>query len=141
MVQRFLFFLSIFFIAVSCEQDDPCKGFELEKPFEIAEKVTVKNCLEDISITLLPVEYDSRCPIGAVCIWAGYAKIDLLFSSLGKEISLSLSTDPGLSQIPNKVSVEGYSFQLIELNPYPTLGKEANPKEYKAKLLIESVLP
>jgi hypothetical protein len=141
MLPRFLFFLSIFFIAVSCEQDDPCKGFELGKPFEIDARETVKNCLEDISITMLPVEYDSRCPLGAMCVWSGYAKIDLLFSSLGKEISLSLSTDPGLSQIPNKVSVEGYSFQLIELNPYPALGNEANPKEYKAKLLIESVLP
>lgn len=137
MLQRFLFFPSIFFIAVSCEQNDPCDGFDLGKPFEIDARETVKNCLEDISITMLPVEYDSRCPLEGMCVWAGYAKIDLLFSSLGKEISLSLSTDPGLSQIPNKVSVEGYSFQLIELNPFPALGGAANSKEFKARLLIE----
>lgn len=141
MLQRFLFLLSILFITVFCEQENPCNGFELGKPFEISAEETVKNCLEDISITMLPVEYDSRCPEGAVCIWAGYAKVDLLFSSLGKEVSVSLSTDPALSNIPNNVSVEGYSFQLLELNPYPALGSAANSKEYKAKLLIESVLP
>lgn len=139
MLQRFIILFSILIITVSCEQENPCAGFELGKPFEISTEETVKNCLEEISITMLPVEYDSRCPEGAVCIWAGYAKVDLLFSSLGKEVSVSLSTDPGLSNIPNKVSVEGYSFQLLELNPYPALGSEANSKEYKAKLLIESV--
>lgn len=141
MLQRFLFLLSILFITVSCEQENPCAGFELGKPFEISRGKTVKNCLKDISITMLPVEYDSRCPEDAVCIWAGYAKVDLLFSSLGKEVSVSLSTDSGLSNIPNKVSVEGYSFQLLELNPYPVLGNEANSKEYKAKLLIETIFP
>lgn len=139
MLQRFIILFSILIITVSCEQENPCAGFELGKSFEISTEETVKNCLEEISITMLPVEYDSRCPEGAVCIWAGYAKVDLLFSSLGKEVSVSLSTDPGLSNIPNKVSVEGYSFQLLELNPYPALGSEANSKEYKAKLLIESV--
>ncbi len=139
MLARFHFILTLVIFTVSCEQENPCNGFELGKPVEIPAGETVKNCLEDISITMLPVQYDSRCPEGAVCIWAGYAKVDLLFSSRGKEVSVSLSTDPGLSNIPNKVSVEGYSFQLLELTPYPKLGNDS--KRYKAKLLIESVLP
>ena len=139
MLGRFLFTLTLLIFTVSCEQENPCNGFELGKTVEISAGETVKNCLEDISITMLPVQYDSRCPEGAVCIWAGYAKVDLLFSSRGKEVSVSLSTDPGLSNIPNKVSVEGYSFQLLELTPYPKLGNDS--KRYKAKLLIESVLP
>lgn len=141
MLHRFLFSLYILFLTVSCEQDAPCNGFELGKPFEIPAREIVRNCLENISVTMLPVEYDSRCPEGAVCIWAGYAKVDLLYSSLGKEVSISLSTDPALSNMPNKVSVEGYSFQLLELNPYPFPPLGGASKGYKAKLLIYSVSP
>ena len=70
----------------------------------------------------------SRCPEGAMCIWAGNAKVVLLFSQ--EDMALNTYLDPQLGTYSN------YTIRLVMLNPYPRLYAPINPKEYIVGLLV-----
>jgi len=83
---------------------------------------------QGLFIKFKAVDGDSRCPEGAMCIWAGNAKVVLLVSQ--EDIALNTYSDPKLATYSN------YAIRLVMLNPYPRLNGPIDPKEYVARLVV-----
>jgi hypothetical protein len=83
---------------------------------------------QNINLQFKAVPEDSRCPKGVSCVWAGNAKIAILFNK--QEENLNTYTDP------KKALIANYDIELISLSPYPTYKEEIPEKDYVAKLLI-----
>jgi hypothetical protein len=68
-----------------------------------------------IKIRLTSVLEDSRCPVGATCVWAGNARVKLEVTRGRSRRTIELST----TLEPKVVSALGYSFRLVDLKPLP----------------------
>jgi len=95
------------------------------------QKKTVFNCCADqLPITFDSV-YDSRCPLGAECFWAGTATIHIRPGTSGTDEEL-------LWQIPKKISYlnHSYTLKLVQLNPVPSLGVPYDVNKYEATIVV-----
>lgn len=116
----------------SCKKD----SIEFDSPFELKENdsIVLQGNNNGLTLTLQSVN-DSRCPINALCISAGNARVKLRMSdNSGAETFAELclgvcdpsnkTEDSALFQL-NNVS---YMVILKEVNPYPEAGKKQNKK-------------
>jgi hypothetical protein len=89
---------------------------------------------ENISLTLLNIVEDSRCPDGAVCVWPGQVKalFNIRINEKQETFNLTLNSNETYSQ----KTFEGYSVRLVEVSPYPKLNKDINIDNYAATLII-----
>lgn len=131
------FFLTlILFSFISCEKENIPDSFSLglENDFKInGEYHSSDNSLK-FRITRIN---DSRCPSDVVCIWAGKAdvKIDVESPVTG---SFVLSTLNNL--IYNTIDTLGnYSFELIDVSPYPISTETIKLEDYKVTLKIKKL--
>lgn len=77
---------------------------------------------------------DSRCPLGAVCIWEGNAGITITFKSRSQAYSsFRLNTH---SSFLTDTLVDGLRFELIDVLPYPEINKDYAPEDYELLLYI-----
>jgi len=78
--------------------------------------------------------YDSRCPIGVVCIWEGNASVKLVVKPDGEDpFTFRLNTNDGFL---TDTLVNGLRFELIDILPYPEADKVYQPDDYILHLLI-----
>ena len=103
---------------------------ELGRAFsmKIGESITVG----DLRLTFRSVEGDSRCPIGAVCVWAGDGEIALKIEQGSKAAVAALHT----TLEPKKTEWNGYTISLVSLTPAPKSGTQTNPADYRAEILV-----
>lgn len=88
---------------------------------------------ENFTIRFHRVVEDSRCPEGAVCVWAGNAAVGLQLGGSGAvEDSLILNT---LLE-PKSERFHGYRVELKDLLPHPKVNVEADPDDYVAVLRV-----
>jgi hypothetical protein len=73
------------------------------------------------------VLYDSRCPEGAVCIWAGIAAIVISFPD--EKDTLSTFYRRGVSK-------GDYSITFRTLSPYPKIGQQIPKNSYVAQFSV-----
>jgi len=77
---------------------------------------------------------DSRCPIGAACIWEGNGAVKLHLQQSGRDpVTFWLNTHPDFL---NDTVINGIRYELIDLLPYPEVGKEYQLEDYILQLLI-----
>jgi heat shock protein HslJ len=84
---------------------------------------------ESIELKFIEVISDSRCPEGAMCIWAGQVKCTVEITYLGSVYQVTLTQpDPG------------YAFEdyIISFNvlPYPKLGVDIESSDYSLQVTI-----
>lgn len=126
------------FIFSGCQEEIPCTSFVIGEPVEIPLEETVAHCTEPISVTFLNLVSDSRCPIGATCIWAGMVEVRISVSINGQEEVFNLSSAPTFGdKVPDSHSVNGYSVSLVDVKPYPDVSKDVKEKDRKVDLLIQ----
>jgi hypothetical protein len=78
--------------------------------------------------------YDSRCPIGAMCIWEGNGAVKLHLQQSGRDpVTFWLNTHPDFL---NDTVISGIRYELIDLLPYPEVGKEYQQEDYTIQLRI-----
>lgn len=125
-MKNFFYFFALALLSVRCSTDPvgPKLGEEFDLKF--GEQVVVQN--QGLFIKFKAVDDDSRCPEGAMCIWAGNAKVVLQVSQ--EDIALNTYLDPKLA------SYSKYTIRLVMLNPPPRLNGPIDPKEYVARLLV-----
>ncbi|WP_077346096.1 hypothetical protein [Algoriphagus sp. A40] len=110
------------------------------EPVEIPFGRTVTHCTEPISVTFLDLISDSRCPIGATCIWAGMVEVRISVNLNGQEEVFNLSSAPNFgNKVPNIQTIEGYSVELVDLKPFPDTSKKVDEKDRQVVLLIKKV--
>jgi hypothetical protein len=121
-MKKVLLVFSIVSIIVSCQalaqkQDTP------ETVFNVP--LTKTSTHDGVSITLVAVVEDSRCPRDTTCIWAGKAVVKILVSGADQELQEITVVFQNESQSVI-ATTEDTVFTALKLLPYPgdSIGKE-----------------
>jgi hypothetical protein len=90
---------------------------------------------DGLKVSFSSVSSDSRCPMDAICIWAGDAIVKVALSqSGGSPAERDLHTDSGGSQ----AAYLSYTIKLVTLAPYPRSDRPIRPEDYVATLVVEA---
>lgn len=81
---------------------------------------------------------DSRCPLGARCVWAGHAAVTLRVGTLdGKFERIVIGTEaPAGMSLPFEADVGNYRFSLIQLEPAPHATEPVPLTQYRATVRV-----
>jgi hypothetical protein len=92
-----------------------------------------KTAFRVLTVKLVSVVEDSRCPIGVDCVWAGNAKVEIkVRKSNGAWKTLQLNTGMG----DTLAVFEGFEIKFMELTPHPAVNIKINPKKYLATFAV-----
>jgi hypothetical protein len=81
------------------------------------------------------VKSDSRCPLDALCIWAGEAILAVRLSQSGSDpAERELKTNPNGSETAYRT----FSIKLLTLQPYPRSDRPIQPNDYIATLTVNA---
>ena len=88
------------------------------------------------------VSEDSRCPVDAVCIWEGNARVQLrLRDDAGQETSFWLDTSRGRPEHQARFVYSDHELSVDRLLPQPQANVETDPGSYELFLTIAPVGP
>lgn len=94
-----------------------------------------------LTVTLLQVTEDSRCPVGVVCAWTGRATVVLRVALDGQdrgEVTASLYPGSGHLRSPGKdARVDRFVLGLVDLQPQPDRTRTA-PTRVVATIRVEA---
>jgi hypothetical protein len=124
-------FLSTLMI-LSCNKEDLPDTFKIgsQEEFQHGEM----NQSDDNSLKFSITEInDSRCPSDVVCVWEGKVDVKILVES-PQSGTIILSTYDNL-----KDTVGNFSFELIEVLPYPISTQTIKLEDYDVTLKIEEL--
>ncbi len=129
------YFLLPFFLLASltyAQDTTVVKAPKIVMEQKINQAIPVNN----MSVTLLKVVSDSRCPIGVTCIWAGEAKVLVQIKKDGKIEEKEIIITPNSTANSNSfIASDGkFNINAIDLLPYPEKGKTIG--EYILKINV-----
>ena len=79
------------------------------------------------------VQSDSRCPMDALCVWAGDATISV---TLQPEKGDAAMRELHTQQTGSQISYGSYTIALTALQPYPRASQETKPADYIATFVV-----
>ena len=89
----------------------------------------------DLRVSFAQVVQDSRCPASVVCAWQGNGAVRLdILSSTGVQSAI-LNTAGGTA-FPHEVTLAGYTFTLVELNPQRQTADPIPVQQYRATIRV-----
>jgi len=93
---------------------------------------------ESLTLQLTAVS-DSRCPIDAVCVWAGHGSVTVQVAQTGQpaetlQIGLPAPAD---SKLPGEASYRGYRLSLQVLDPAPRAASPTPLDQYRATVQVD----
>ena len=103
---------------------------EIGRAFEMKIGETIG--VGDLRLTFRSVEGDSRCPIDALCVWAGDAEIALKIEQGSQAAVAALHT----TLEPKKTDWNGYTIALVSVAPSRNSATALDPKDYRAQLVV-----
>jgi hypothetical protein len=115
-------------IEPSASQDATAIDAVLGQPFTIRIGQTATVAGTNLTVRMLAVPADSRCPTDVQCVWAGNARVDLRAG--GGDVSLNTHEEP------HAVRMGDYRLELTGLTPAPTSTESIAPAMYAATLLV-----
>lgn len=126
---------TLFFMAgvlVAChDKEEP--GLILEKDQLSLKTGKVYPAMIDNMHIRIKEIYDSRCPTGVVCFWAGEARVDF-------EVTEKTNFDLTLILYRQPVdTVDQYIFRLVDVLPYPVHQKEVPDAEKTVILEVKKL--
>lgn len=109
-----------------------CQKTELGKEisFHIGEKQRITS---NLSFTVDSI-WDSRCPTGWECIWAGDVSLFFNITHSHKQIDTLFTCYPSPDVVP--LNIAGYKWRVLEVNPYPENSYSTDPKDLLIKMII-----
>lgn len=126
----------IFFFAslliISCNKEDNTDAFNIGTESEFQHGSINKSADNSLNFSIIEIN-DSRCPSDVECVWQGKADIKLEIESPQKGI-LTLNTYDNLID-----TFANYSFELIEVSPYPISTKNITLDNYIVTLEINQI--
>jgi hypothetical protein len=116
-----------------CAAQPAVNEVSLDEPFLLApgENASIEG--EDLTVRFVGVISDSRCPQGAVCIWAGEVSCTLEIT-YGGVVNTKVLVQPGLTE-PPKTDFGDYVI-AYDVQPYPQVGKQIEKGDYRLLLTI-----
>jgi hypothetical protein len=133
----FLVIAILLMLAASACAGSPAMSAALGEQVNLAIGQTVAIVGEPLRITFVEVAGDSRCPRGATCVWQGEAICRLKMNLHGSETTVIVK-EPGLTEAPGAADFNNYAIQF-RLRPYPEVGKETKPGDYRLELTVRRV--
>lgn len=79
------------------------------------------------------VASDSRCPVDAICVWAGNGEVKISVIEQRRKNNFTLNT---LLE-PRKFTFDDFTVELKTLNPLPRSSRQIKPDEYSVDLIIK----
>lgn len=133
-LQRPLAILGAIVAAACASSPTRPSGLPLGQPFEM--RAGTSATLDGgLAITFDGVRSDSRCPMDAMCVWAGDAVVAVSLSQpLGNRVERELHTEPSGSE----TSYAAYAIKLVALAPFPQSDRQIGPKDYVATLTVRT---
>jgi hypothetical protein len=101
---------------------------------ELAEGDTYRVASHAVSIGFVRVTSDSRCPVGATCVWEGDAVVELRVTPDAVEgETLQLHTN---DQSAREATAHGVRIRLERLDPLPSAERPLGPGDYRVVLVV-----
>ncbi len=125
----FVLVVLTFISFVSCDNETVSDSFSLgfESDFKINGDYHSVDNLLNFSITEIN---DSRCPSDVVCVWEGKADVKIDVKSPVSGLLILSTYDQLVDTIGN------YSFELLDVSPYPISTRVIELEEYNVTLKI-----
>jgi len=120
------------FVLAGCAPTGQLKA-NLGQQFSLAINQTAVISGENLSIKFLDVN-DSRCPIGATCIWAGEARATVQINGASDNVTL---VQPGYST-DNAYVLEGKHMLNFQVQPYPVVNQTIELGEYRLVMTVNN---
>ena len=114
----------------TAQTDRQVAAREIGRAFEM--KIGETFAVGDLRLTFQRVENESRCPIDAICVWAGDAEIALRIEQGSQAAVAALHTHLE----PKQTIWNGYTIQFVSLAPSPSAASPTDPAQYRAQLLV-----
>jgi hypothetical protein len=118
------------FFLTGC-QDTVNRGEEVS--LRIGQCVSIEG--EDLHITFAAVSGDSRCPEGAVCIWAGEVTCSMEIEQDDRTSFLDLLY-PGLTDTYSELTYKNHTY-TYKVEPYPETDETIAESEYRLILTVD----
>jgi len=129
---KYISFILFIFLLIACHRDSELSTEQnnpkLSDSFDlkIGESVSIKN--EQLNFQFVNVPEDSRCPEGAMCIWAGNAAVVIKIFDMMDTVNTFLN--------PREINYDSYTITLLQLSPYPKIGVPRDTTQYVAQFVV-----
>jgi len=138
--QRFsLIALAVLALAACTKKDAADLAFKLDTPFFLDQGHSIpKEDDNAVQVRFNRVLDDSRCPIDAICVWAGRAEVEVTFTQPGSVLTdtLMLGDFSGTTKT-DLASFGAYSVRLLEVSPDALAGVTIPQENYAVKLVVK----
>jgi hypothetical protein len=122
-------------LGVACDSPTRPTVAEVGEPFSLKAGSSAR-VGDLVTVKFDRVVSDSRCPLDVLCITSGSAMIEIVVTIGGNQATLALTTDPpGWNVIHG-----GFTFRLVELQPYPRASRPTPAKDYVVTLNVQGAL-
>ena len=119
-------------------RNDYCSNFDIEE-LPLNETLDMRyselycNAEYEIRLSFDSLQ-DSRCPIGATCIWEGNARVQFIFKQGQENPSRFWLNTHG--NFPSDTTIDGIRFELLDVLPYPDVDKDYQLEDYILQIHI-----
>ena len=120
------------------QRNDYCSNFDIEE-LPLNETLDMRyselycNAAYEIRLSFDSLQ-DSRCPTGAMCIWEGNGRIQLILRK-GDQDPIRFWLNTHVNFLSDTV-VKGLRFELVDILPYPEVDKDYQREDYILQLRI-----
>ncbi|HXW04498.1 MAG TPA: hypothetical protein VD833_04640 [Vicinamibacterales bacterium] len=106
------------------------------EPFDLraGQSATLQIRGAEVVLRFERVTADSRCPVGATCIWEGDAVVRVVVTAHARTATHDLHTNPRFEQERDH---EGIRVRLLKLEPHPRVDEAVEPQDYVATFVLE----
>ncbi len=135
----FLGLAALLLSAAACNKNNDAASFQLDKTFTLDHNVSIP-WEEDaaVSIRFDSTVADSRCPVDAICVWAGRVEVKVSFTQAGNSQTkiLALGDNAGTT-FSNIVTFDDFTVELLSVLPAPKSDYAIPQNEYKIEVVVK----
>jgi hypothetical protein len=109
----------------------------LGQPFSL--RIGQTAAIDSLTVTLIDISADSRCPAQVACAWEGAATARLSVTVSGQDQGVHELILYGHDRATeeSRVTAAGYTVRLVSLAPYPNEPQPIPAADYTAQLIVE----
>jgi|WetSurMetagenome_2_1015567.scaffolds.fasta_scaffold20789_4 hypothetical protein len=119
--------LILIFASSNCEDQYKSEKYVNDTPFTIKPNESIE--INDNLRFLIDGVFDSRCPTGVFCFWAGNVELSFKINQNSSQIDTLISD---LSSF----NLAGYNWKIMDVSPYPVGNKKIGLSDYRITMLI-----
>ena len=126
-------------IAIACQHKDANLFFKLDTPFSLDQgNLSAWEENDVVQVRFEKVIADSRCPVDAICVWAGRVEVKVSFTQAGNSQTqiLALGDNAGTA-FSNIATFGDFTVELLSVLPAPKSDYEIPQNEYKIEVVVK----